>query len=211
VSFREQDAGGRYWSSRMKDDPERATGSVVHRSDGHFDFDLPLSKPKVNELSESDRTQGVHSDVTAPRPTEEAITAAYRTVHDAALKKNIKAVLVAQGFDAKQVAAIRGLDGIDADFAVYADRFLAPGTPGEFTARPGTGYVMAEGVNSKGKKFANFYHFVPCGHRLVLVTIAENQSSGVLRSKSGGRRGREVMHLAMLARSKMRRFRLPRG
>jgi hypothetical protein len=173
-SSREQDVGSRYWTSRVKDDPDRAIGSVVHKSEGSFDFDLPLSKPKVKKLIESDRTGGIRPDATAPRPTEEAVTAAYRTLHDAALKKNLKRVLVAQGFDAKQVAAIGGLDGIDVDFAVYADRFLAPGTPGEFTARSGTGYVMAEGVNSKGKKFANFYHFVPCGDRLVLVTIAEN-------------------------------------
>jgi hypothetical protein len=173
-SSREQDVGGRYWSSKMKDDPDRAVGSVAHKTDGHFEFDLPISKPAVTEFSESDRSQGVRSDMTAPRPTEEAVTAAYRAIHDAALKKNVKAVLVAQGFDARQVAAIRGLDGIDADFAVYADRFLVPGTAGDFTSRPGTGYVRAEGVNSKGRKFANFYHFVPCGNHLVLVTIAEN-------------------------------------
>jgi hypothetical protein len=29
-------------------------------------------------------------------------------------------------------------------------------------------------VNSKGKKFANFYHFDSCGGKLVLVGIAEN-------------------------------------
>lgn len=78
------------------------------------------------------------------------------------------------GFDAKQIAAIRRLEGIDADFMVYADRFLVPGTADEVTVRPGTGYVRAEGSNSKGQKFANFYHFAPCGAHLVLVSIAEN-------------------------------------
>jgi hypothetical protein len=58
--------------------------------------------------------------------------------------------------------------------AVYADRFLPPGIPGDFTARPGAAYVRTEGVNSKGRKFANFYHFAPCGDHLVLVDIAEN-------------------------------------
>jgi hypothetical protein len=125
-------------------------------------------------VSESDRSQGNRADKTAPRPAQQAVTSAYQALHEAALKRNFKAVLAAQGFDAKQSAAIRGLDGIDADFAVYADRFLKPGTADEFTAQPGTAYVRAEGVNSKGKKFANFYHFSPCGDRLMLVSIAEN-------------------------------------
>ena len=173
-SSREQEVGGRYWSSRMKEDPARAVGGVVHKLHGNFDFDLPLSSPKVNEVSEGDRAQGKRFDVTAPKPTEQAVTAAYRTVYDAAAKKNLKGVLAAQGFDAKQIAAVRGLEGIDADFTVYADRFLVPGAAGEVTVKPGTGYVRAEGVNSKGKKFANFYHFAPCGDHLVLVSIAEN-------------------------------------
>jgi hypothetical protein len=120
------------------------------------------------------RSQGVRSDSTAPKPTEQAVTAAYRAVHDAALKKNLKQLLAAQGFDAKQIAAIRGLDGIDADLTVYSDRFLTSGAPGDFTAKAGTDYVKVEGVNSKGKKFANYYHFAPCGDHLVLVSIAEN-------------------------------------
>jgi hypothetical protein len=45
---------------------------------------------------------------------------------------------------------------------------------GKVTVRPGTGYVRSEGANSKGRKFANFYHFAPCGEQLVLVSIAEN-------------------------------------
>jgi hypothetical protein len=173
-SSREEAGGGRYFSSRMKDDPDRAIGSVVHKLHGSFDFDLPISSPKVNEVSEGDRIHGTRSDPTAPKPTEQAVTAAYQAVHDAALKKNLKGLLAAQGFDAKQIAAIRGLDGIDADVAVYSDRFLTTGAPGEFTAKPGTGYVRVEGVNSKGKKFANYYHFAPCGDHLVLVSIAEN-------------------------------------
>jgi hypothetical protein len=173
-SSREQEVGGRYWSSRMKADPERAIGSVTHKREGSFDFDLPLSSPKVKEVSESDRTQGNRYDATAPKPTEQAVTEAYRTLHDVALKKNLKGLLVAQGFDAKQIAAIRGLEGIDADFTVYADRFLVPSAPDEISVKPGTGYIKTEGKNSKGQKFANFYHFAPCGDHLVLVSIAEN-------------------------------------
>ena len=173
-SSREESAGGRYWSSRMKDDPERAAGSVAHKLNGSFDFDLPISRPKVNEVSEGDRIHGTRSDLTAPKPTEPPVTAAYRAVHDAALKKNLKGLLAAQGFDAKQIAAIRGLEGIDADLAVYSDRFLTSSAPDEFSAKPGTAYVRVEGVNAKGKKFANYYHFAPCGDRFVLASIAEN-------------------------------------
>ncbi|HXL82662.1 MAG TPA: hypothetical protein VN989_00885, partial [Casimicrobiaceae bacterium] len=170
----EQEVGGRYWSSRMKEDPERAIGSVLHKRQGSFDFDLPLSSPKVKEVSEGERTQGNRYDVTAPKPTEQAVTAAYRAMHDAALKKNLKDLLAAQGFDAKQIAAIRGREGIDADFMVYADRFLVPSAADEVSVKPGTGYLRTEGSNSKGQKFANFYHFAPCGDHLVLVSIAEN-------------------------------------
>jgi hypothetical protein len=169
-----RESGARYWSSQLRADAGRVAGSVHHKIHGAFDFDLPLSSPKVNEVSESDRMDGRRSDQTAPKPVEPAVTAAYRAVHDAAIKKDLKALLTALGFDAKQVAAIRGLDGIDADLAVYSDRFLTSGAPGDFTAKPGTAYVRVEGVNAKGKKFANYYHFTPCGDRLVLTQIAEN-------------------------------------
>jgi hypothetical protein len=173
-SSREEDVGGRYWQSRMKQDAGHASGNVVHKRDGYFDFDLPVITRQVNEVSEGDRTHGTRYDTTRPTPTDGPVNAAYLAMHDAAQKRDLKALLVAQGFDKKQVEAIRGLDGIDADFAVYADRFLKPGTAGEFTPHAGTAYVRSEGVNSKGKKFANYYHFVPCGTQLVLVSIAEN-------------------------------------
>ncbi len=174
-SSREQEVGGHSWSSKLgKGGTGRATGSVRHKQYGGFEFDLPLSSPKVNEVSQGDWSQGHRADETAPRPTEQAVVAAYRAVREAALKKDLKALLAALGFDEKQIAAIAGLDGIDADLAVYADRFLQPGDPEEFTARPGTAYVASRGTNSQGKKFANFYHFAPCGDRLVLVSIAEN-------------------------------------
>ncbi len=173
-SSREEEVGGHYWSSRMKADPDRAIGSVVYKGVGNFDFDLPLSKPKVNEVSEGGLSQDGSSNVTAPTPTEQAVTAAYRAVHDAALKKNLKGLLAALGFEATQVAAIRGLDGIDADLMVYSDRFLTPGVPGEFNAIAGIGTVRGEGMNSKGKKFASYYHFATCGDHLVLVGIGEN-------------------------------------
>lgn len=169
---REEGAGE--WSSRMRQTEGRASGSVRHKRRGSFDFDLPISSPQVREVSEGDRIQGRRSDESLARPSEQAVTAAYSAVRDAARKSDAKALLTALGFDEKQIRAIRGLDGIDGDLAAYGDRFFAPGTPGEFTSRPGTGYVRAEGTNSQGKKFVNFYHFAPCRDRLVLVSIAEN-------------------------------------
>jgi hypothetical protein len=173
-SSREMASAGSGWSAKVATDNGRAVGSVVERRYGSFEFDLPLSAPKVNEVSESDRSDGRRGDPAAPKPEQQAVTKVYSAMHDAALKKNLKALLAAQGFDAKQIAAIRGLDSIDADFAVFADRFLTPGTPDDFTAKPGTAYVRTEGTNSKGKKFANYYHFAPCGESFVLVSIAEN-------------------------------------
>ena len=175
-SSREEEVGGRYWKSQLEAaDPDRAEGQVVHRQHGSFRFDLPVSKPLVNEASQGDWVQGARWDNTAPKPTQQAIESAYRAVHDAVMKKDLKAFLTAQGFDPKQVEAIRGLDGIDADFSVYSDRFLVAAEPPEFSSRPGTGYVRIAGANAKGRKFANYYHFAPCrADRLTLVFIAEN-------------------------------------
>jgi len=173
-SSREQASASSSWPSKLSAEGGRAVGSVLDRRHGSYEFDLPLSSPKVNEVSESDRGDGKRGDPAAPKPEQQAVTTVYKAMHDAVQKKSLKALLAAQGFDAKQIAAIRGLDGIDADFAVYADRFLSPGTPDDFTAKPGTAYVRTEGVNPKGKKFANYYHFAPCGDRYVLVSIAEN-------------------------------------
>ena len=174
-SSREEEVGGRYWQSRVKDDPDHIEGQVVHRQHGSFQFDLPLSKPLVNEASQGDWIQGARWDKTAPKPTQEAVAAAYRAVHDAAMKKDLKALLAAQGFDSKQVEAIRGLEGIDADLAAYSERFLDAAEAPEYSLKAGTGYVRIAGANAKGRKFANYYHFAPCREdRLVLVFIAEN-------------------------------------
>ena len=172
-SSREEEVGGRYWTTKLKDDPDSAVGHVFHKQHASFDFDLPMSKPLVNEVSQGDWAHGTRADPAMPRPTEQAVTAAYQAVHDAALARNLKALLAAQGFDSKQIAAIRGLDGIGADLEFYSERFLT-GEPGEFASKPGTARVRVEGSNAKGRKFVNFYHFMPCGQNLVLASIAEN-------------------------------------
>ncbi|MEP6997550.1 MAG: hypothetical protein ABI900_07875 [Betaproteobacteria bacterium] len=163
----------RDWSSTLKVDAGRAKGNVAHRQYGQYEFDLALSNPKFDEISDGDRQQKRRLPATTPKPTEQAVTAAYVAMRDAALKKNLKAMLSALGFDAKQIAAIRGLDGIDADFLVFADRFLTPGTPGDPWTKPGAGQVRGEGLKTSGKKYFNDYYFDLCGDHLVLTGIVE--------------------------------------
>jgi hypothetical protein len=173
-SGREEDVGGRYWKSSLTLDGSHAKGEVRHASKGGFEFDMAVLSPRVTEVSESDKVGGKRSDPLGITPTEQQIAGAYQAIRAAALKKDLARVLSAQGFDAKQIAAIRALPGIDADFAVFADRFLEPGTTGEFQSDPGYGAITAEGVNSRGAKFTNFYWFTPCQGRMVLTNIYEN-------------------------------------
>jgi len=173
-SSRADEVGSGHWPAKLRLEGGRAAGSVAHKDYGGFEFDLPLLSPKVKEVSEGDRSRGRRWDESTTTPAEPAVTAAYRAVREAALKKNLAGLLAAQGFDQKQIAAIRGLDGIAADLAVYADRFLKPGTAGEFDSGAGWGSVRGEGANSKGAKFINYYFFAPCGEKLVLVSIGEN-------------------------------------
>ena len=168
------DMSPRGWTSALKADAGKAAGNVVHRHYGRFEFDLPLSHPSVDEMSYGDRQQERKPAATTPKPAEKDVIAAYVAVRDAALKKDMKATLSAMGFDAKQVAAIRGMDGIDADFAGFTNRFLTPGTPTEPWARPGMGQVVGEGLRANNtKKYRNGYYFDLCGDRLVLTGISE--------------------------------------
>jgi len=172
---REEDVGGRYWRIRGgKVADGRVAGSVTYTGHGQFEFDLPVAKPGVNEVGEGDRVQGRRADQTRRTPTEGEVTAAYAAMRRAALAKDLEAMLTIQGFGAKQIAAIRGLPGIDADLAAHADRFLDPGAPEEPAVSAGMGQVGGRGKNSKGAAFFNFYEFAPCGDKLVLVGIGEN-------------------------------------
>jgi len=172
---REEDvANGRYWTSTLALDSGRASGQVEHASKGGFEFNLAVLMPRVTEVSESDKVGGKRSDPAGVTPAEGQVVAAYKKVRAAALKRDLRGVLAAQGFDEKEIAAIRALPGIDADLAVYSDRFLQPGKTGEIQTYPGYGAVTGEGVNSKKAKFINFYWFTPCEGRLVLTNIYEN-------------------------------------
>lgn len=167
------DQAPRAWSSTLKSDASRAAGTVTHSRYGRFEFDLPLSNPKFDETSDGDRVQKRRLAATTPKPDELAVTEAYVALRDAALRKDLKGTLSAMGFDAKQIVAIRGMEGIYADFLVFADRFLTPGTPGDPSTRPGSGHVRGEGLKASGRKYYNDYYFDLCGDRLVLTGIVE--------------------------------------
>lgn len=172
---REEDVGGGYWKIALNEPGEgRIAGSVSYKRRGGFEFDLPVAKPGVSEVSEGDRVKGSRFDQTRRAPSEAEVAAAYTALRRAALAKDLKAMLSAQGFDAKQVEAIRGLPGIEADLQAHADRFLDPGSPEEPSVAPGFGNIGGRGKNSKGAAFANYYEFAPCGEALVLVGIGEN-------------------------------------
>ena len=146
----------------------------MHKERGGFDFDIPLSAPKVKEVSEQRPDAG---------ETGRRVGAiANRNGPDCRLhrgarrggEKDWNALLAAMGFDATQAKAIRALEGIDADLEIFADRFLNPGAAAEADVRKGHGAVQGEGANSKGAKFVNYYWFAPCQGKLVLYSVTEN-------------------------------------
>jgi hypothetical protein len=176
-SGRESDVGGQEWRIRLqKPAAGHFAGAVATRNYGHFDFDVSLTKPAGAEASQAEWADGKRSVPSAATPAEDAVNAAYAALRAAVVKHDLRGVLAAQGFTEAQITAIRGLDGIDSDLTAFANHFLSPGapTPGEFTSKPGVADLRSEGVNPKGKKFANYYYFSPCGTALVLTKIAEN-------------------------------------
>jgi hypothetical protein len=172
---RSTDVGSHEWTIKGgKPADGKIAGTVAYRGRGTFEFDLPVTKPAVNEISESDKMDGRRWDDTRRAPAEAELIKAYDDMRKAALAKDLKTMLELQGFDARQVQAIRGLPGIDADLAAHADRFLDPGSAEEPDVRAGRGAVGARGKNSKGAEFFNFYEFMPCGDKLVLTSIGLN-------------------------------------
>jgi hypothetical protein len=175
---REQDVGGRYWKIQRTtpvEDMDRIAGNVAYNRRGEIKFDLPVSRPFIVELSEAGKFDGNRTSASEPTPTEEEVTAAYNAVRDAALRKDLRALLAAQGFDNETIAKIRGLAGIDADLERFSLRFLTPGEPQDISVDAGFGAAVGEGTNAKGEKFYNWYTFATCGAgRLVLSSIGEN-------------------------------------
>ena len=168
---RSREENGRWKITVGKAENDRTSGAVVYRGYGQFDFDLPVSKPAMPELTESERSNGVRPAEGRRKPSEAELVAAYTEVRRAARAGDLQALLAAQGFDTKQIEAIRGLPGITADLEAHAAHFLDPGSPEEMT---GNNQVGARGKNPKGAAFFNFYEFSPCGDKLVLVGIGEN-------------------------------------
>ncbi len=149
---RSTDVGSREWSIKGgKPADGKIAGSVNYRGRGTFEFTLPVFAPKSAEVSESDVMDGQRYAEDRRTPTEAELTKAYTEMRKAALAKDLKAMLELQGFDAKQVQAIRGLPGIDGELAAHADRFLDPGTPEEPTLEPGYAGIGARGKNSQGQ------------------------------------------------------------
>jgi len=175
---RSEDVGSHDWKFVRRDAAAGGiAGKVTHKYYGSFEFDLPVRKPAVAEASEIERMDGGLSKVDMPTPDAAAVTAAFAKIRAAALAKDLRGWLAVQGFSAEQIAAIRGLDGIDADLEQHALHFLSPETPKEAEEtemHPGEGYVRGEGANAAGAKFINYYYLVPCGDRLLLGMIGEN-------------------------------------
>lgn len=173
-SMRDASGDSQWTSERQTGAAGRVAGSFHHRTDGAFSFDLPVSSPAIPQVSYGEAQHGLYVDGATPKPDPQAVAAVYKQLHDAAVKKDLQGILAAQGFDAKEIAAIRGLPGIDQDVEAFADRFMEPGTGLDPDVRVGEGHLGAQGVNSKGKKFYNYYYFDACGDRLLLNVIAVN-------------------------------------
>jgi hypothetical protein len=171
---REQEVGGRYWTSHVDLRGGKAVGEVKYKGHGGFEFDLPLRQPSRRQVSESDHFSALRGDPSLPEPSDAAVKGAYEAIHKAILAKDLAAALRVQGYSSKLIAALRGLDGVDDDLAVFANRFLEPGTADETQMEAGYGSVGASGKNSKGDAFINYYQFESCGDRLILVGVGEN-------------------------------------
>jgi hypothetical protein len=150
-SSRSTEVGSREWTIKGgKPADGKIAGNVAYRGRCTFEFGLPVFTPRSREVSESDVMDGQRYATDRRTPTAAELTRAYTDMRKAALAKDLKAMLELQGFEAKQVQAIRGLPGIDAELAAHADRFLDPGTPEEPTLESGYAGIGARGKNSKG-------------------------------------------------------------
>lgn len=167
-----REEGGRWRVTGGNVSEGRIAGRMDYRGHGQFSFDLPVSRPAVQEVTEGERVHGGSTPESGRTLTQAELTAAYTEVRRAARAHDLEGLLGSQGFTPAQIGAIRGLPGIDADLAAHAGHFLEPGVPEEFY--PDAGRVGAKGKDPKGAAFFNFYQFTPCGEKLVLVAIGEN-------------------------------------
>ena len=173
---RAQASGNSEWNGEIQTAGKGVRGHVAHRYRGRFDFDVPLVPARATEVSESDRMQAGYAawGGDAPAPTEVEALTAYGLTYRAAVDNDLARYLELQGFDESQITSIRGLAGIEADFAAHRGRFLEPGAPETPTLANGFAAVGARGSNPKGEAFANYYEFTACGGHLILTGIGVN-------------------------------------
>jgi hypothetical protein len=168
--------GAGEWSAWIRTASGRAVGAVEHAHYGAFEFDLPIASPAPGETSQDDRMAAGWAawGGDAPVPAEADVVSAYAELRRAARAGDLRAYLRRLGFDTEQANRIRGLAGIEDDFAAHAARFLDPGEPEEPMLTNGFGQVGARGTDPSGAAFASYYGFTPCGGRLVLDSIGVN-------------------------------------
>jgi hypothetical protein len=170
------DMGDNQWTIKLrKAPPATIAGEVVYADHGSFDFELPVRQPSVAETSGAESYDDGPREVPGTPAAVAAFRAAYQAVRAAALKRDLPAFLAAQGFDASQIAAIRALPEVDADFARLARRFLTTEKLGKPAFKGRRGSMTASGTNAEGKAFYNWYYLTSCGPgRHLLTTMAEN-------------------------------------
>ena len=176
---RSEDVGSHDWKFVRRDERsgsgERIAGKVIDEDYGSFEFDLPVRQPAVLEVSEVERMDGGLYRTDMPTPDATAVVATFAKIRAAALAKDLAGLARRAGLLCRaDRRPSRGLEGIDADLEQYALHFLSPETrkgEEETEMHTGEGYVRAEGANSAGAKFINYYYLVPCGDRLLLGTI----------------------------------------
>ncbi len=110
---RSEDVGSHDWKFTPKAGAGggRIAGKVTNKYYGSFEFDLPTRQPRVAEVSEIERMDGGLTKEGMPVPDAARLVATFAKIRSAALAKDLKGWLAAQGFSAEQIAAIRGLDG----------------------------------------------------------------------------------------------------
>lgn len=163
-SVTEREVSAREWKIRIETRrPDRLAGRLTHSSHGGFRFDLPIAP-------------GAQSGEASVEPLQPAaVLSAHDALRSAVTRRDLRALLAAQGFSAVEIEALEALPGLRQDLDAFALRFLDADAPADVAMRAeGTGYLLFRGRNPEGRPFANFYHFVGCRGAPVLVKIAVN-------------------------------------
>ena len=95
------------WSSKLSVGGGRAAGSLMHPGTASTTSTWRCRRRRTTRSARGTRTRGASSR-RRPRNPPRPQSSAYQALHAAALTKDLKAMLLALGFDAKQSLAIRG-------------------------------------------------------------------------------------------------------